>query len=120
MADGGGKVAAARRPVIGAEPVGRLMINLWHKVSIAPGGQDLESGEAAEGAGGAKRIEVDVWDTHLTSINGEMALVAYEGARLDSVFVFSTDGQRITAIRAVRNPDKLAWLATHTNLDPLE
>jgi hypothetical protein len=32
---------------------------------------------------------------------------------LESVFVFSTDVDRITTIRVVRNPDKLAWLSRH-------
>jgi hypothetical protein len=32
------------------------------------------------------------------------------------VFIFSTDADRITAIRAVRNPEKLAWLAAHAGL----
>jgi hypothetical protein len=39
-----------------------------------------------------------------------VALVSHHLGKLDSVFVCSTDGNRITAIRAVRNPDKLRWL----------
>jgi uncharacterized LabA/DUF88 family protein len=42
-------------------------------------------------------------------------VVIYAG-RLETVFIFSTDADRITAIRAVRNPEKLAWLAAHTGL----
>jgi hypothetical protein len=34
---------------------------------------------------------------------------------LDSVFVFSTNDAHITAIRVIRNPDKLTWLAAHTD-----
>jgi RNA polymerase sigma-70 factor (ECF subfamily) len=87
-ADGGGKVAAARRPVLGADAVGMLMINLAKQASRA--------GE---------------WNVVLSSINGETALVGYHKGVLDIVFVCSTDGERITAIRAIRNPDKLQWLS---------
>ena len=94
-ADGGGKVAAARRPVIGAEAVGALMINLWHK--------------AAKSADPAP----DAWGTSLADINGEPALIGRHRGHLDTVFVFSTDAERITAINVIRTPDKLAWLAAH-------
>jgi RNA polymerase sigma-70 factor, ECF subfamily len=97
-ADGGGKVAAARRPVIGADAVGRLMIGLRHKtaphVDAAP----------------------DAWQVRFTGINGETALVVYLRGAIDSVFVFSTDTDRITNIRVIRNPDKLVWLAAHADL----
>jgi hypothetical protein len=53
------------------------------------------------------------WDVQVSSINGEMALVGYYRGALDTVFVCSTDGERITAIRGIRNPDKLRWLANH-------
>jgi RNA polymerase sigma factor (sigma-70 family) len=96
-ADGGGKVSAARRPILGADPVGRLMLSLYRKVTasvdVTPGG----------------------WTTRLASINGEAALVASLHGVLDSVFVFSTNDAHITAIRVIRNPDKLTWLAAHTD-----
>ena len=87
-ADGGGKVAAARRPVFGAERVARLMVTLARNAAVMSGD----------------------WDVGLSSINGETALVGYHNGVLDIVFVCSTDGDRITAIRAIRNPDKLRWL----------
>jgi RNA polymerase sigma-70 factor (TIGR02957 family) len=90
-ADGGGKVAAARRPVFGRDAVGMLMISLAKKAAA-------EAGQ---------------WDVRLAGINGETALVNYHRGNLDSVFVCSTDGDRIVAIRAIRNPDKLQWLASH-------
>jgi RNA polymerase sigma-70 factor (ECF subfamily) len=88
-ADGGGKAPAARRPVFGAQAVGRLMITLARQTT----GQSPD------------------WDVQVSSINGEMALVGYYRGTLDTVFVCSTDGERITAIRGIRNPDKLRWLA---------
>lgn len=97
-ADGGGKAPAARRRVIGADHVGRLMISLWHKwaASVDP--------------------SPDAWQMKVSSINGEPALVVYLYGRVDTVFVFSTDADRITTIHVVRNPDKLAWLSTHASL----
>jgi RNA polymerase sigma factor (sigma-70 family) len=94
-ADGGGKAPAARRPILGAPAVGRLMISLYRTAT----------GDVDDAAG--------AWTTHLAGINGEAALVVYRRDTLDSVFVFSTDDERITAIRVIRNPDKLAWLAEH-------
>ena len=97
-ADGGGKVAAARKPVIGSDAVARLMLGLMHK-----------TGPALDPTPGA-------WRVQLASVNGEPALLAYLRGTLDTVFVCSTDAERITAIRAIRNPDKLTWLAAHIEL----
>ena len=94
-ADGGGKVEAARRPVHGAESVAKVIHALVHKAAIAA--------DAAPGA----------WAADFASINGEAAVLAYRRGSLDTVFVFSTENDRITAIRAIRNPDKLAWLKQH-------
>ena len=91
-ADGGGKVAAARRPVIGAEAVATVMFGLWHRVRMAV--------DPTPGA----------WRSEVSSINGETALLVSLRGRLDSVAVFSTDEERITSVRVIRNPDKLAWL----------
>jgi RNA polymerase sigma-70 factor, ECF subfamily len=92
-ADGGGKVAAARHPIIGADAVGRLMVGLWKKgvASLDPTRQS--------------------WHATVSSINGEPALIVYLSGQLNTVFVFSTDADRITAINVIRNPDKLAWLS---------
>ena len=97
-ADGGGKVAAARRPVYGADAVSKLMLGLWRQAAGAP----------------------EDWTVRVASVNGEPALVAYDRGALDSVFVCSTDGERITAIRAIRNPDKLRWLARAAEASQLE
>ena len=94
-ADGGGRVAAARRPVLGADHVARLMIGIWEQA--------------------AKTIDPvrDRLETRFADINGERALLIFLREKLETVFVFSTDAERITAIRAVRNPEKLAWLSAH-------
>src|SRR4029079_10732671 len=85
-ADGGGKVAAARRPVLGADAFSRLMLGLQHRA--------VADDKASPGS----------WTSRIASINGEPAMVALCQGKLDSVFVFSTDADRITAIRVVRNP----------------
>ena len=92
-ADSGGKVAAARQPVIGADNVSRLMIGVWQKgVQLDPSGEG--------------------WQVDVRSINGEMALVAYLREELNTVFVCTTGADdRIEAINVIRNPDKLRWLA---------
>lgn len=94
-ADGGGKVASAGRPVLGADAVIRLMTGLWRLGNLA-----------------AEDLPHD-WMPLLVEINGEPALVVRRGDRLESVFVFSTDAHCIHAINVVRNPDKLAWLESH-------
>jgi len=40
-------------------------------------------------------------------INGEPGLLRYIGGRLESAQAIVTDGERIVAIYAIRNPDKL-------------
>ena len=46
----------------------------------------------------------------IAQINGEPGLLRYIGGRLESAQTFVTDGERIVAIYAVRNPDKLAGI----------
>jgi hypothetical protein len=40
-----------------------------------------------------------------------MTLVARVGTRIDTIVSIATDGERITEIDIIRNPDKLARLA---------
>jgi RNA polymerase sigma-70 factor, ECF subfamily len=84
--DGGGKVHAAQRPVVGAHKVAALYVGLHNK---APAGTTV-------------RIE---------EINGLPALVLRVGGKLAGVIDVETDGQRIVAVRTIVNPDKLARLA---------
>ncbi|HWQ00447.1 MAG TPA: RNA polymerase sigma factor SigJ [Vicinamibacterales bacterium] len=86
-ADGGGRVPAARRIVEGARAVALVFAGLFR---------------TAEAQGG--------WRAELGEVNGEPALLAFHGGRLDTVFVFSVAAGRVESVHAVRNPDKLAWL----------
>jgi RNA polymerase sigma-70 factor (ECF subfamily) len=51
-----------------------------------------------------------VIDYRLVTINGEAGLLRYIDGKLESAQAIATDGQRITGIYAVRNPDKLAGM----------
>jgi len=88
-ADGGGKAPAATRPVVGPDRVARLYAGLAAKAAQAPPG--------------AVRFS-------LADVNGETALLVDALGRLETVIVFTVEEDRITALRAVRNPDKLAWM----------
>jgi RNA polymerase sigma-70 factor, ECF subfamily len=79
--DGGGRVSAARRPVEGAPKVAHMLVTLARK--------------NAEGAHHA-----------LVAVNGLPGLLVERGEDR-SVFAFTVDGGRITAIDIVRNPEKL-------------
>src|SRR5262252_4030313 len=87
VADGGGKAAAARRPLAGRDYVLKLLVGI-HRSGVA--------------MGLAARAAVDVMD-----VNSEPALVLRLGGELEAVFVLTIDREMITSIRVVRNPDKL-------------
>jgi RNA polymerase sigma-70 factor (ECF subfamily) len=81
--DSDGKVSAARRPVLGAEKVARLLIGLMNR------------------AGSEYRVE-------LASYNSAPAAIVYRDEHPDSVFLIEVGGGKITHFYAMRNPDKLA------------
>ncbi len=83
--DGGGKAAAARRPLRGIEEVTRAWLGFFRK---APPG-----------------VEATVEE-----INGWPAMVVRIAGHLSGVVTLETDGERIFAIRSIVNPDKLARL----------
>lgn len=87
IADGGGKVSAARRPLIGAAKV------------------------AAAIAGLARRGLPDM-RVEMATCNSAPALLVYSGDRLDLVVTVDVADDRITTFYAIRNPDKLAAVAT--------
>ncbi|SDF89342.1 RNA polymerase sigma-70 factor [Pseudonocardia oroxyli] len=84
-ADGGGKLSAARRPVVGAQRVLALL-------------------------GGMLRMSETVAGLRFESVlsNGAPAVVVHSAARLEGVFLFEVADGLITHVYAVRNPDKLA------------
>jgi RNA polymerase sigma-70 factor, ECF subfamily len=83
-ADGGGKLSAARRPVVGADRVLKLLVGMARVGESMPG----------------LRFEPVV-------SNGAPAVLVRSDAQLEGMFLFEVADGRITHIFAVRNPDKL-------------
>lgn len=80
--DGGGRVLAAGRPIVGASDVVRVVLSLARKY----------------GRGTTMRMG---------RLNGRPALLTYDGDRLTTATMLDVDDGRITAVFTVRNPDKL-------------
>jgi RNA polymerase sigma-70 factor (TIGR02957 family) len=87
-ADGGGKVAAARRPISGRDRTAHYVARAFGR-NLAQAGPRLDVAE----------------------VNGEPAMLAFDGDRLAGVLCFEIVGERIAALRAMANPDKLRFLA---------
>jgi RNA polymerase sigma-70 factor (ECF subfamily) len=87
IADGGGIVSAALRPIAGGEQVAGYIVDL-----------------ARRATGTVTLLE--------RTVNGQPGLVAMQDGITVTVFAFEVSGTRITRIWAVRNPDKLRpWTA---------
>ena len=82
VADGGGLVSAALRPIEGGEEVARYL-----------------AGIAGQAPGNMTFLE--------RTVNGQPGLVAQQDGAIVTVFAFDIAGDRIKHIWAVRNPDKL-------------
>ncbi|HEY2032125.1 MAG TPA: RNA polymerase sigma factor SigJ [Rhizomicrobium sp.] len=85
--DGGGKAAAALNPIYGADKIARFIHGL-----------------------GRKFYSAAVLETAMTEINGQPALVIRDGNEMLGVIAIETDGQKITTLYGLRNPDKLKRL----------
>ncbi|MBV9091449.1 MAG: RNA polymerase sigma-70 factor [Mycobacteriaceae bacterium] len=86
IADGGGKVSTARRPVIGARKVAAAVVGLGRK--------------------GVPDMRID-----LATYNGAPAAVVYSGQNVDLVITADITDGLISALYAIRNPEKLATVA---------
>jgi RNA polymerase sigma-70 factor, ECF subfamily len=93
--DGGGKVVAALRPVVGIDAVMRLWLSLTHKAPV---------------------------DFSITfeEVNGQPAILSWIGDRLYDVVSFEVVDGKIQAIRGILNPDKLAYIARQLRSHPHE
>ena len=90
VTDGGASTRAARRPVVGADRVGRLLVNLTRRYA---------------GRLSARRA----------TINGDVGSVVSLDGTVDMVTAFEVVDDRVVTIRVVRNPEKL----TRVNESPL-
>ncbi|HEY9248105.1 MAG TPA: sigma factor-like helix-turn-helix DNA-binding protein, partial [Rariglobus sp.] len=86
ISDGGGKVRAAGRPILGADHISRFLLGVWPKFV---------------GAMEHRRID----------INGHPGLLMTLGGQVQYAFSFEIFGGRIQAVYIVCNPDKLRHLA---------
>jgi RNA polymerase sigma-70 factor (ECF subfamily) len=87
IADGGGKVSAARRPVVGAKKV-------------------------AAALAGLARIGLPDMRIEMAIVNSAPAVLIYSGDRLDLVVAVEIVDDKISTFYAIRNPDKLTAVAT--------
>ncbi|RQO84104.1 RNA polymerase sigma-70 factor [Acidovorax sp. FJL06] len=87
IGDGGGKVPSFPKPLVGPFRIANLYWALFRRL-------------------GAQVVY------RMALINGEPGLLRYVDGRIESAQAFVTDGARIVAIYAVRNPDKLAGIPT--------
>lgn len=85
--DGGGRVVALRKPLRGAEQVARALVGFARRADDAAA--VVQAGYAAD-------------------VNGEPGMVFRDPGGVLTVFALTIDGGRITAIHAVRNPEKTA------------
>jgi RNA polymerase sigma-70 factor (ECF subfamily) len=90
--DGGGRVVAAKRPVLGKQAVVDLLLGI-RRTALASAGRAVQA------------ISVE-----LVEVNCEPAMLVRVDGRLDSVYVCSVAGDAIAGIRVVRNPDKLVYI----------
>ncbi len=91
VADGGGKVAAATRPVLGADRVAKFVL------------------------GYAGKMHWSESDLQLVTINGVSGLLLRHPTSGTGTYSFDIADGRIRAIYVVRNPDKLRWFLEHTH-----
>jgi len=91
--DGGGKVLATLRPVVGIDAVMRLWLSLTHKALA---------------------------DLSITfeEVNGLPAVISWRGERIYDVVSFEVVDARIQAIRGILNPDKLTYIARQLQAYP--
>lgn len=91
LADGGGKATAARRPLFGYAEVHHALLG-FHRTAVASGLASRASMTVAE-------------------VNGEPGVILRVDDRIDAIYVISVRDGAIAAIRAIRNPDKFAYIA---------
>ena len=87
--DGGGKVLAARRPLLGRDEVVKFLVGLYR------------TGFSRIGPEGSLEV---------SEVNHEPALLMRVRRELDSVYVISIADNMIAGVRIIRNPEKLAYI----------
>ncbi|WP_158882529.1 RNA polymerase sigma-70 factor [Amycolatopsis anabasis] len=88
-ADGGGRVGVARRPILGATKIARYLAGGWAKF--------------------ARDVEFT-----LAEVNGGPGVLAWLDGALGAVLAFDIADERVTGLRIIANPDKLAIVERQT------
>jgi RNA polymerase sigma-70 factor (ECF subfamily) len=83
LGDGGGKVAAAARGIVGAHRFANLLAVQKRKLG-------------------------DRLEYRLATLNGEAGMLGFVDGAIASAYAFVTDGEHIVAVFSILNPDKLA------------
>ena len=91
VSDGGGKAAAATRPVLGADRIAKFIL------------------------GYAGKMHWSESDFRLVTINGAPGLLMRHPIAGNGTYSFDIADGRIRAIYIVRNPDKLRGFLEHTH-----
>ena len=86
VSDSGGKPGALLRPIHGAEPIARVLINVLRKIGPEPG------------------------EIRPATINGLPGFVRFKDGHAQGVMAFGITGGRIQALFSITNPDKLRHL----------
>jgi RNA polymerase sigma factor (sigma-70 family) len=86
ISDGGGRVTAAIRPLLGAERIAQLYWAIARRNGAHP--------------------------ARLGYVNGEPAILRFDGDALHSITLVSVDEGRIVQVLSVLNPEKLRWPVT--------
>lgn len=85
MSDGGGKTTAAMRPIDGVDKIARFLLGLHRKGALF-----AEHAEA--------------------KVNGDPGLLLYKRQQLHGVICFDGEGEKLTRIYLIVNPDKLSFI----------
>lgn len=86
ISDGGGRVTAAIRPLLGAERIAQLYWAIARRNGAHP--------------------------ARIGYVNGEPAILRFQGQQLHSITLVSIEGERIARVLSVLNPEKLTALVT--------
>jgi len=86
LSDGGGRATAVIRPLLGAERIAQLYWAIARRNGTHP--------------------------ARIGYVNGEPAILRFQGEQLHSITLVSIDGERIARVLSVLNPEKLTALVT--------
>ncbi|HKO89729.1 MAG TPA: RNA polymerase sigma-70 factor [Polyangiaceae bacterium] len=92
--DGGGKVTAAIKPILGSERVARFFLGLTNKIL-------------------RRQLVIEL---RILDVNGWPAILSIESGKIQRVLSIEGDGTTIHGVYLVLNPDKLQAISRHLDL----